>query len=419
MGLAVKIKLTKRQEDKILELYRLGMNRETIAPLVHTTEHGVKKTIKKFRKIYDFSNRICELNEQKTIKLNEHQLQCIIGTLLGDGSLSIKPYGQISYSTSHGLEQRDYLKHISSVLRVNWHKYVKNENSYSAGKDYYKLNYYNKYELLKIAKFVLANKRKTITKEWCDQLTAEGLAYWFMDDGSSCNSGSSISVEFSTLSFTLREINMLRDMLFIKFGIYTTIRKHGNDGYGRVISLRQISVNRFMDLIEPYIVDCLKYKIKKRKCETLKINHHHWISDKQKQFILKNYNKLSTKTIADILHINQSTVLRIQTKKYGNKPKPEHLSENRSREILDCYIKCDGNSNEVCKKFGITHSMLYHIRAKYGIKASRPFRRLSNNQIKYILNNHGKMTLRAIARILHINKCTVSDVWCRYRRNTR
>jgi hypothetical protein len=34
--------------------------------------------------------------------------------------------------------------------------------------------------------------------------------------------------------------------------------------YFLTLAVRQKSVNNFMDLIEPYIVDCMKYKIKRR-----------------------------------------------------------------------------------------------------------------------------------------------------------
>ena len=47
------------------------------------------------------------------------------------------------------------------------------------------------------------NGVKTVTQEWCDKLTAESIAFWFMDDG--CNSGT-----LATNSFSKEECELLQ-----------------------------------------------------------------------------------------------------------------------------------------------------------------------------------------------------------------
>ena len=86
-----------------------------------------------------------------------------------------------------------------------------------------------------------------------------------MDDGTSSYSNKAIMCRFSTLSFTKDQLQLLQDKL-LEYCIHTTLQSH-TDGEGLIIAVRQQSINLFMDLIEPYIVDCMKYKIKRRKNE--------------------------------------------------------------------------------------------------------------------------------------------------------
>ncbi len=71
-------------------------------------------------------------------------------------------------------------------------------------------------------------------------------------------------VRFASQSFSKKENLRLMKKLS-DFGIETTLRKI-QDGTGYNIYVRQNSVNKLMDLIEPYVVTSdMKYKIKRRK----------------------------------------------------------------------------------------------------------------------------------------------------------
>lgn len=202
-------------------------------------------------------------NKKNTKLLTYEQEQLILGSLLGDASL-ISRRGTYTFQVGHCLEQKEYLKYKCSILNTNIYSVIKDENSYSGGKEFFTTSYHNKYELEKIYNICFLNGRKTINHLWIEKLDMLGIAIWFMDDGTSSviKNKKAISVRFSTLSFKKDEIFLLQNKL-LEFNIETSLHKH-TDGEGIIISVNQNFINKFMNMIEPHIVNCMKYKIKRR-----------------------------------------------------------------------------------------------------------------------------------------------------------
>ena len=106
-------------------------------------------------------------------------------------------------------------------------------------------------------------------------LTPISLAYWFMGDGSSCrpkteNHKDTTIVKFATHAFSLHSIDLLVDKLR-SIGLLTT--KPSKDkrvkvGSGMSLVLSQYSVDAFTSLIDPYVIEPYRYKIKRRGCLT-------------------------------------------------------------------------------------------------------------------------------------------------------
>lgn len=226
------------------------------------------------RKVLNFLNiKNKDLLNAKSLKklylVTDSQKQVIYGSLLGDGSISKRKNknSNIGYvfSTSHSNKQYKYIQHQADILNVKAGKYIKGENSWSPKSTYYKINYYNLLFLEQVYNNCILNGIKTVTDEWLNQLTWEGIAYWFFDDGCSFKNKNckTVMVEFSTLSFSKYEIDKL--ILFLnKFNIkaHTVKSIHGK---GFVIRLNSESVNYFMDNIEKYATEDVYYKIK--RCE--------------------------------------------------------------------------------------------------------------------------------------------------------
>jgi ubiquinol-cytochrome c reductase cytochrome b subunit len=89
-------------------------------------------------------------------------------------------------------------------------------------------------------------------------LTPEGLAIWIMEDGSrQMKQGVSIA----TNSFTLDEVLFLADILKVKYDLKCTVVNTGTKNQWR-ISIWKESMDKLGNLISPYLVPDMTYKIK-------------------------------------------------------------------------------------------------------------------------------------------------------------
>jgi len=86
------------------------------------------------------------------------------------------------------------------------------------------------------------------------ELTAFGLAIWFMDDGAIDRR----QVGLNTQSFSLDENLGLAEFLHAKFGIAAQLNKDKNR-YRLRISAK--STARFVDLVAPHVIPSMQYKL--------------------------------------------------------------------------------------------------------------------------------------------------------------
>lgn len=258
------ISLNNEQIDKIWCLYNNGLNRDEIAIKIDISPWAVRKIIQGKCRAKGETKKF--IHEKNTVPLTYEQEQLILGSLLGDASLiftSKNGNAQYAFQVGHCVEQKQFLEYKCNVLQTKIRSYIKDETSYSAGKEFFITAYYNKYELEKIYNLCFVNKIKTVSVDWINKINAMAIAIWFMDDGtSSFTKNSSILVRFSTLSFPKKQLKLLQNRLN-EFNINSTLQKH-SDGEGYVIAIKQDSINKLMDLVEPFVVPCMNYKIKRR-----------------------------------------------------------------------------------------------------------------------------------------------------------
>lgn len=101
-------------------------------------------------------------------------------------------------------------------------------------------------------------------------LTPISLAHWFMGDGTSCRAQHypTVYCEFSTQGFRICGIEVLEDQLR-QSGITHIGRKlrYGPAvrGSGVKITILQDSLDDFMDLVDPYVIEPYRYKVKYRR----------------------------------------------------------------------------------------------------------------------------------------------------------
>ena len=93
-----------------------------------------------------------------------------------------------------------------------------------------------------------------------DHVTPLGLTYWFMYDGSKGDWGQNQGkqIEFHAQAFSLLEVESLCEGLKNKFKLQakTTFNKKRP-----IIQISGYSYETFVDLIDPYILDCFRYRL--------------------------------------------------------------------------------------------------------------------------------------------------------------
>jgi hypothetical protein len=86
------------------------------------------------------------------------------------------------------------------------------------------------------------------------QLDPLSLAVWFMDDGTRIRS----AYYLNTQQFSVAEQQYLQGLLFKTFGLVSSLNRDKH--YFRIRITTESSI-KLRKLVEPYIVECLKYKL--------------------------------------------------------------------------------------------------------------------------------------------------------------
>lgn len=199
-----------------------------------------------------------ELNAYKaSLKLSQEQREILAGGLLGD--LSLRKIGKFSRLVVEQ-KNKDYLFHLydifsdyvrtppqerlqkrlpTSEVKSTWYF---STISHSDFEEFYTIFYPN-------------NKKKTLPKNVVDYLTPRSLAYWFMDDGTYNKSYYS----FATANFSAEEHDIIVNVLAEKFGLHCSVYKSKYNNL--VVTATNASNKKFKDLVNPYVVPSMKYKL--------------------------------------------------------------------------------------------------------------------------------------------------------------
>ena len=92
-------------------------------------------------------------------------------------------------------------------------------------------------------------------------MTARGLAFWFCDDGGKLDynkNSKNKSVVLNTQSLTTEEVEIMAKQLQEKLKLECEIRNNKNK---KIIVIKSESYTNFRDLIDPFIIPEMKYKL--------------------------------------------------------------------------------------------------------------------------------------------------------------
>ena len=208
---------------------------------------------------------------KNTLKLTQQQKDILVGSLLGDGFIvfhkttSQPTYGFCFAQTWYAA---DYVENMYQIFKpfvgtppkinliggikpglpkryeVRFKTYSHDEFKY-----YYDLFYPE----------VDGKRNKRVPKNIKDLLTAEGLAYWYMDDGTRGTPiGKNPVYVISTHSFAYEDQLILVNALETKFGVQSGLYK---DKKYLKLSIKKKSRNTFRELIQPFIHPYFAYKL--------------------------------------------------------------------------------------------------------------------------------------------------------------
>lgn len=218
--------------------------------------------------------KACDLKEGDTIysikrTWNQKDIKHILGMLIGDSHVAIDKRKnmdgtsrkEIRLKLTQGESQLEYLKEKIRILGLDSNKIRESKSGYCEN-NIYQFACDVDYQLSNLLYDLgcIKNRKFYITKEFCDMLSVEALAFWYLDDGTLRHKDSTEyrpTIQISTNSESYEEINLLIEMLMNRFGIECNYRK--DKKYGSIY-ITANGTEKFLKLITPYIPLCMRYK---------------------------------------------------------------------------------------------------------------------------------------------------------------
>jgi len=208
------------------------------------------------------------VNYKNSLILTDLQKDVIIGTLLGDSSMSLRS-GRPHYSIKfeQGEMHKDYIYHLYNIFlpytgsppsmrfidrkktrKAYWFRTYRHEH----------LMYY--YHLFYEVPPNPTIKVKIVPENIKEFLTPRAVAYWFMDDGTFHTNRDSKEkfYLFSTQGFQKYEVQRLCDALKYNFNIRANVAK--DKQHWRIYIFKESSVD-FKNLILPHLHQSFLYKL--------------------------------------------------------------------------------------------------------------------------------------------------------------
>ena len=146
--------------------------------------------------------------------------------------------------------ERGYCSTIKPKLKRNLNK---GEKIYYS----YKFRTYTFSNLNWIYDSFYVNKKKIIPNNIEELLTPLALAIWIMDDGGVHPSG----MILSTYNFKMEDCILLKDALFKKFNIETTINQRKA---GLIIYIPKNQLPKVSGIVKNYMIPCMYYKLNEK-----------------------------------------------------------------------------------------------------------------------------------------------------------
>lgn len=207
------------------------------------------------------NSKSLELAKQR-LRLNVLQRQVLVGILLGDAHLETLNRGRtyrlkVEQCDSH----KEYLMHLYEIFQEWVLTPPQEKKKYSAQSQSF--NWW--FQTVSHAAFrfyahqFYRDGKKCVPVLIHRFLCERSMAYWFMDDGSAKGKQSRVLL-LNTQGFVKSDVERLAKAMQDKFGIETYLRRQAE---GWQIAVSGNSRDRFEEMINPYLVSSMKYKLER------------------------------------------------------------------------------------------------------------------------------------------------------------
>lgn len=207
--------------------------------------------------------------------LTQQQKDLLFGTLLGDGNLQTVTDGRTwRYRASHKKAHAEYLEHKYEILKSLCKTRPRDQELFdSRTQAVNKRCYFN--TLVNPSLNFYANMFYTRNPQnptqWIKEvpvrvekfLTPQALAYFYMDDGTLKWLDRSNAMRICTENFSEESVLRLQKALQNHYYLKTNKTKETLQGkkIGYRIEIPETSSAAFREIIQPYLVSCMKYKV--------------------------------------------------------------------------------------------------------------------------------------------------------------
>ena len=197
---------------------------------------------------------------KRTLRLLPEQREVLVGLLLGDAHLETQNQGRTyRLKIEQSEEHRTYVEHLYSLFR-EWvltppRRKETESDGHVSTKWWFQTVSHSAFRFY--AQQFYRGGRKGVPRLIHRWLKPRGLAYWFMDDGS-LKWEKSRAVLFNTQGFDRSDVERLRSVLSEQFGLEAALRRQKE---GFQILIPGSSLKRFVELIGPYLLSEMVYKL--------------------------------------------------------------------------------------------------------------------------------------------------------------
>lgn len=184
--------------------------------------------------------------------LTEFEREIIVGSLLGDGYMRIIPNRSDAFlEINHSFKAKNYVDFKYKSLQRLCESAPKGRTTNNNRVAYRFFTKQHK-DLTVLYNQFYKNNKKIIPKDL--MISPMILAIWYMDDGSKCRDS---DIYLNTQQFSVDDQNIL---LYKLRSIGINARMNKDKKYFRIRILKQ-SVKKFMEIISPYIINTMRYKL--------------------------------------------------------------------------------------------------------------------------------------------------------------